>query len=231
MKPRLVIATSRDWVPGIAERVAVRCNAETLHITAPDDLTSATLAAFAPHWVFFPHWSHRIPASVFEAFTCVIFHMTDVPFGRGGSPLQNLLVRGVQETQMTALRCEAGLDTGPVYLKRPLSLEGRAEDIYIRGTHLIEEMIAYIVAEQPVAVPQVGKPVTFPRRKPHESDMAPVASPAKAYDFIRMLDAPGYPPAFVETEFLRFEFSHASLQGDSVTAQVRVVAKANKPSS
>ncbi|MDX2024681.1 MAG: methionyl-tRNA formyltransferase [Deltaproteobacteria bacterium] len=225
MKPRIVIATSRDWVPGLAERVAARCGAVTRHITAPEQLTAEALKAFAPDWVFFPHWSHRIPASVFDTFTCVIFHMTDVPFGRGGSPLQNLLVRGVQDTQMTALRCEAGLDTGPVYLKRPLSLAGRAEEIYIRGTHLIEDMIAEIVATRPTPMPQTGEAVAFARRRPHESEMAQVTSIDAAYDFIRMLDAPGYPAAFIETEFLRFEFSHASLQGESLTAQVRVVPK------
>lgn len=225
MKTRLVIATSRDWVPGLAERLSERLDAEVRAVHVVDELTPETLAAFDPEFVFFPHWSHRIPASVYERFACVIFHMTDVPFGRGGSPLQNLLARGIHETQMSALKCEAGLDTGPVYLKRPFLLHGRAEEIYVRGTHLIEEMILQIVQQRPEPVSQSGVAVTFPRRKPAESSLTAVATVDQAYDFIRMLDAPAYPKAFFETEFLRFEFSHASLNGDAVTAQVRVVRK------
>ena len=52
--------------------------------------------------------------------------MTDVPFGRGGSPLQNLISRGIYETKISAFRCVAEMDAGPVYPKRPFSLaEGR----------------------------------------------------------------------------------------------------------
>ncbi len=34
-----------------------------------------------PRYVFFPHWSHIIPQDIYENFECVIFHMTDFPFG------------------------------------------------------------------------------------------------------------------------------------------------------
>ena len=30
---------------------------------------------------------------IHENYKCIIFHMTDLPFGRGGSPLQNLISR------------------------------------------------------------------------------------------------------------------------------------------
>jgi methionyl-tRNA formyltransferase len=64
-------------------------------VTDPGDLAVEMLAALDPRYVFFPHWSHRIDSAIFERFECVIFHMTDLPFGRGGSPLQNLIARGI----------------------------------------------------------------------------------------------------------------------------------------
>lgn len=82
--------------------------------------------------------------------------MTDLPFGRGGSPLQNLIVRGINETQLTALRCVAALDAGPIYMKRRLSLFGTDEEILLRASKLTEEMIESIVSEQPTPQPQVG---------------------------------------------------------------------------
>ena len=44
--------------------------------------------------------------------------MTDLPYGRGGSPLQNLIINGHKETMMSALRCVQELDAGPIYLKK-----------------------------------------------------------------------------------------------------------------
>ena len=43
--------------------------------------------------------------------------MTDLPFGRGGSPLQNLIVRGFEETMTSAIKVTKGIDTGDIYLK------------------------------------------------------------------------------------------------------------------
>lgn len=60
------------------------------------------------------------------SYKCVCFHMTDDSCGRGGLPLQNLLVRGHAETMLVELRMTAGTDARPVYAKRPLSLEGAA---------------------------------------------------------------------------------------------------------
>ena len=43
-----------------------------------------------------------------------------------------------------------------------------------------------------------------------------------AYDHIRMLDAEGYPYAFLETPTLRFEFTDAQLCEDGLDARVRI---------
>jgi methionyl-tRNA formyltransferase len=79
---------------------------------------------------------------------CVVFHMTDVPFGRGGSPLQNLIARGIYETRLSALRCEAEVDAGTVYLKRSLSLHGLGEEIFMRAADAMAPMISEIVTHR-----------------------------------------------------------------------------------
>jgi methionyl-tRNA formyltransferase len=84
------------------------------------------LSTLSPTWIFFPHWSHIIPENVYGSFKCVVFHMTNLPFGRGGSPLQNMIIQGLTHTKLSALAVGQGIDTGPVYCKRPLSLHGTA---------------------------------------------------------------------------------------------------------
>jgi methionyl-tRNA formyltransferase len=44
----------------------------------------------------------------------------------------------------------------------------------------------------------------------------------EVFDMIRMLDAPGYPHAFLKTDRLRFEFRRASRHADGVQADVRI---------
>ena len=57
-----------------------------------------------------------------------------------------------------------------------------------------------------MAKPQEGEPVLFSRRKPAQSNLAscPEGDLSSWYDQIRMLDAEGYPHAFLEIHGMRF---------------------------
>ncbi|MCX7144163.1 MAG: methionyl-tRNA formyltransferase [Proteobacteria bacterium] len=222
---RVVIATPHARHDDLELAVRELLGVEVLRLRAASELDLSILADFRPRFIFFPHWSWRIPSDIAEAYECVIFHMTDLPFGRGGSPLQNLIVRGIDETQLTALRCVAALDAGPIYIKRPLSLYGTAEEILLRAARLTGEMIQSIVREQPTPQPQVGEPTIFHRRIQQDGNLADLDELEKAFDYIRMLDADGYPSAFVETKHFRLEFSRASLKSDSIIADVRIARK------
>jgi len=215
-----VIADSRRWNPDMAQRLALRTGRRFVSIATPQELSAERLASETAQIVFFPHWSHLIPAQIHERFECVIFHMTDLPFGRGGSPLQNLIARGIGETKISALRCVAERDAGPVYLKRPLTLQGSAQDIYRQANAIIEDMIVEILVHHPEPTPQSGEAVTFRRRRPDEGNLAGVSGVEQAYDLIRMLDADGYPPAFIEVGKLRLEFSRAQMRDGEVRADV-----------
>ena len=129
---------------------------------------------------------------------------------------------------LTALRCGAGLDTGDVYLKEPLSLCGSAEEIFLRSDQLIEKMIAYIVREDPVAFPQQGEPVLFSRRTPAQSNLSNCSDGELTswYDQIRMLDAEGYPHAFLEVHGMRLEFRRVARRSDGLYADVKITSVA-----
>ncbi len=136
--------------------------------------------------------------------------MTDLPFGRGGSPLQNLITRGIKSTKISALRCTDVLDGGPIYLKEELSLQGSAEDIYIRADSIIEKMIAAILLTNPEPLEQTGEVVFFQRRKISDSKIPKGLSEEQLYDFIRMLDAPGYPHAYLLINQTNYIFTQAT---------------------
>lgn len=226
-----VLAASRPWYAGMAERLAARTGVPFHAVDSREGLTADLLDQWNPLFVFIPHWSWIIPEDIWSRHECVIFHMTDLPFGRGGSPLQNLIARGLTETKVTALRCEAGLDSGPVYLKRDLALYGSAEEIFLRLVPVVEEMIVHILEQRPEPVPQVGPVTTFQRRTPEQGNLAGLDDLQTVYDTIRMLDAEGYPPAFLETGTLRLEFRRAGLRHGRIEAEVVVTLKdRGKPS-
>ena len=189
---------------------------------APADLTPERVRAVNPSYIFLLHWSWKVPAAIVDGYECVGFHMTDLPYGRGGSPLQNLILRGHRDTVLTAFRLVEAMDAGPVYLKAPLSLDGRAEDIYLRASMLAVDLIERIIAERPLPQPQQGEVFEFVRRNPAESRLPDNATSEQLYDFIRMLDADGYPRAFVEGAGWRCEFSSARLEGGTVRADARL---------
>lgn len=186
------------------------------------DLKYENLKKINPKYVFFPYWSYIIPKEVYQNFNCIIFHMTDLPFGRGGSPLQNLISRGIYSTKISAIQCEKEIDSGAIFLKKEMSLYGNAEEIYLRAYNLIEEMIIEIIKEEIIPVKQSGEVVVFKRRTPEDSDISSLDNLEKIYDYIRMLDAEGYPKAYIKNDKFKFEFERAALKNGYIQADVKI---------
>jgi len=195
-------------------------------ITENSELTLTNLRKISPRYIFFPHWSWLVPEEILNEFECICFHMTDVPYGRGGSPLQNLISRGHQETKLSALKMEKSLDTGPVYMKVPLSLNGSANDIFHDCAKLSFSMMSSIIDLQPIPSPQVGTVVEFQRKKPADSKLPQNAELQTLYNTIRMLDADTYPKAFIDYGNFKFEFNQATLTSETeLVAQVKITKR------
>lgn len=219
----IIIANSNPIHSTLETQLIAQYDAICLH--KKEELTIELLEKIKPRYIFFPHWSYIIPKKIYDHFECVVFHMTDLPYGRGGSPLQNLIVRGHHNTKISALKVSKGLDTGPIYLKRDLSLLGTAEEIFLRVGKTIQEMIIAIIEQQPVPLAQTGEATLFKRRTPEQGNLANLKDLKEIFDYIRMLDAEGYPKAFIETEHFKIEFSRANLKKDSIIADVRITKK------
>lgn len=198
-----------------------------IYISKKEDFNYENLLLINPDKIFIPHWSYIIPNEIYSHFNCIIFHMTDLPYGRGGSPLQNLIVRGHKSTKISAIKVQKGLDTGDVYLKKQLSLIGNAQEIFNRSSNIISNMIGEIIEDSLIPKPQVGEVVEFKRRKPEDSNIKEINDLEKVFDHIRMLDAEAYPNAFLETDFLRIEFFNADLSSNhnNIQAHVRIFKK------
>lgn len=215
-----VVAGCKSWNRRIFNQIISKYPGEWNYIDDCKQLTLDAMRLINPRYIFFLHWSWKVPSEIINDYECICFHMTDVPYGRGGSPLQNLILRGHSHTKLSALRMTDDFDAGPVYFKEDLCLAGSAEEIYIRANYLAAKMIEKIISEQPKPVPQAGEVVLFKRRSEEESEIPEVVSLENLYDFIRMLDAEGYPRAFIKYKGFRYEFRRATLYNDRIVADV-----------
>jgi methionyl-tRNA formyltransferase len=221
---KYVIATIKSWNIEKAVEMKSAMSDEIAIVTKPEELTSAYLHQIEPRYVFFPHWSWKIPAEIFNKWECVVFHMTDLPYGRGGSPLQNLIERGIYKTKISALKVVAEMDAGPIYLKKDLDIsEGSANDILKRAAEIIyKEMIPFIIEKEPGPVPQSGQPTLFKRRNEQQSDLSGITDLNKVYDQIRMLDGEGYPPAFIRLNNIKIEITGAKRTKGAIRAAMQI---------
>lgn len=225
MKQHYIIASSKPWYQENAISQGIFQESLFVWVSSKNELYKALDKLTNVRYIFFLHWNWLVPEHIWSEYECICFHMTDVPYGRGGSPLQNLIVRRQSSTQLTALRMIAEMDAGPIYTKRPLSLEGTAHKIYIKASQLSYEIIQWMIEHEPVPVKQKGKAVIFERRKPEQSKLPETGSINDIYDHIRMLDAPTYPHAFIEYGDFILEFTDALMDGKDLTSNVRLRKK------
>jgi methionyl-tRNA formyltransferase len=217
-----IVAGKQTWNRRVYNEIIRYYPGTWYYIEQKESLVREWVNQIKPRYIFFLHWSWLVPEILLKTYECVCFHMTDVPYGRGGSPLQNLIIRGHRNTKLTALRMVNEFDAGPVYFKEDLSLEGNAEEIYIRATYLSACMIERIIRDQPQPIEQIGEPTMFNRRKPVESEIPKLESLQSLYDFIRMLDVDGYPHAFIEYQGFRYEFKRAAMYDGRIVADVTI---------
>jgi methionyl-tRNA formyltransferase len=225
MPPTYLVAARRRWHAHVFHEVVARWPERWALVTERAALTPDLVRSLRPRYVFFPHWSWLVPPEILDLAECVCFHETALPFGRGGSPIQNLIARGQRETVVTALRMVPELDAGPVYLQRPLSLEGLAEEVYLRAARTIAEMMRAIADQEPAPRPQEGAPVVFGRRTPGDSHLPATGSLEALFDHLRMLDADGYPRAFADVGPWRLEFTRPALRTGAIEADVRITRR------
>lgn len=223
---KFILLSEKPWHDEMFENLSARNGEAWKRIRFNEDFSVDKLIEYRPEKIFIPHWSFIIPKEIWMHFDCVVFHMTDLPFGRGGSPLQNLILRGLKRTKISAIKVNEGIDTGDIYLKSDLDLSGTAKEIFTRSVPIIQKMISSIIDLQLKPYSQEGEVVQFVRRKPEQSDISSLSTINEVYDYIRMLDCEGYPNAFLETSHFKYEFINCVVRADnSLEANVRISKK------
>ncbi|QWE28988.1 hypothetical protein [Polynucleobacter sp. AM-7D1] len=219
---KYIIASSKDWFAKYPKSDEFK-DLNFLNIDKKEGLNLDFLESINPRYIFFPHWSWRVPQEIYERFECVAFHTAPLPYGRGGSPIQNLLLRGITTSPVCALRMTDVLDGGAIYNSLEVSLDGTIQEIFLRIAGCVERLILYICNNNPIPIEQSGEVVLFNRLSIADNELLGSYSVKEIYDRVRMVDGLDYPRAYLYLGRHRLEFSEAKFSNNDLIMKVKIV--------
>ena len=218
----IVICNSQNWFH-LNDDLMLKH--KILIIQDKESLCVDTLKSFEPDIVFFPHWSWIVEREIFTQFKCIVFHTSPLPYGRGGSPIQNLILRGHKVSPVCALKMSNELDNGPIYDQEEISLEGSLCKILNRLDSTVNMLMKRLIDHLPTPIEQTGVGKTFKRLGDKDNEISFDTTFEKAYDIVRMLDDPSYPSAYLSLKNILIEFSEVNRKNDEFFCRVRISKK------
>ncbi|MFC6216756.1 methionyl-tRNA formyltransferase, partial [Fodinicurvata halophila] len=161
-----------------------------------------------------------LPQAVLDAprHGCVNVHASLLPRWRGAAPIQRALLAGDAETGVTLMRMEAGLDTGPMLARRPLTIaaEETGQSLHDRlatlGAEAIVPVLADYVSGRITPEPQPEEGVTYAAKLSRAESALDWRRPAVELERKVRAFTP-WPGAFCEIEGEKIKVVQASLQG------------------
>ena len=192
-----IFCAYRDWALELFQKLKKKY--PDMHLlSSPKKLTLSYVKNKKPKLIFFPDWSWIVPDKLISNYKCICFHESNLPKFRGGSPIQNQIIRGIEKTKTTAFLMSEGLDKGDILLQKDLSLKGSLNEIFERMIQNDYYMIGKIIQGKYKLKKQKGNPTKFKRRSPKDSELKNLNHSKKyLYNFVRMLEDP-YPNAFIK---------------------------------
>jgi len=212
----------RDWARVLYKMLAKKYK-NIILLDSPKKLTINYVRKINHTYVFFPDWSWKVPEEIIKEYRCVCFNESNLPKFRGGSPIQNQIIRGIKKTKTTAFFMNIGIDKGDIILQKDLSLEGSLQEIFSRMIKNDYDMTVKIINNKYKTHKQNGKPTFFKRRKPEDSELKTLDYPVQyLYNFIRMLADP-YPNAFIRIGNRKIIFKSSKFDGKKLEFEGEIV--------
>lgn len=140
----------------------------------------------------------------------LVVHESDLPRGKGFSPLAWQILEGAKVIPMTLFEARAEIDAGPILLRDELVLSGYelCDDLRRMQGEKTIELCARFLREYPHCNPmeQVGSPTYYRRRTPADSKLDPDKTIREQFNLLRTVDNARY-PAFFEIDGHRYEIT------------------------
>lgn len=148
-------------------------------------------------------WSPRCPLAppeVLERFQHnLVVRESDLPPGRGWSPLSRQIIEGASDIAVTIFEAESSADSGVIYAQEWLHFDGTEFLSKLRSAQAVATigLCRNLVARYPQSVmrgrPQVGPATRYRRGMPADGALDPNLTLADQFDLLRTIDDDRYP--------------------------------------
>lgn len=162
----------------------------------PDDIKPSEVC-------FLLSWERIVPTSFRERFQhCLVVHASDLPRGRGWSPMTWQILSGARRIPLTLIEAEDEVDSGDIYLQNSIETEGHEliDELHDLVGEQITVMCIEFVQRYPEitreARPQIGEPTYFARRIPADSKIDIKESIESQMNLLRVVNNEKYPAFF-----------------------------------
>ena len=131
-----------------------------------------------------------LPQPILESpeFGCVNIHASLLPRWRGAAPIQRAILAGDKETGVTIMQMDAGLDTGPMLMRRavPLTKATTAEALHdslaALGAEMLAEVLPALARGEITATPQPDEGSTYAKKLARDEGRLDWTWPAEMLD-------------------------------------------------
>jgi|SRR3972149_1625642 len=131
---------------------------------------------------------------------CLVIHASDLPKGRGWSPHIWQILEGANNIPVMLLEAADGVDTGKVWAKDELKLEGHElfdeinEKLFAIELRLMDYAVKHLDAIVPYE--QNGTTTYYRKRTPKDSRLDPTKTIAEQFELLRVADPERYSAYF-----------------------------------
>jgi len=139
----------------------------------------------------------------------LVVHASDLPAGRGWSPMTWQILEGKHEIPIVLFEAREAVDSGPIYLRETMVFDGTElldelrEAVAARTMSLCARFVATYPQVLDGAEQQSGTASYYPRRNADDSRLDPDKSLASQFNLLRVVDNQRY-PAFFERDGVRY---------------------------
>lgn len=132
----------------------------------------------------------------------LVVHESDLPRGRGWSPLTWQILEGVNRIPVTLFEAEASVDSGVIYGQAVIEFDGDEliDELRHKQGSTTVELCRRFLADYPAVIasgrPQIGDASYYPRRRARDSRLDPSRSIAEQFQLLRVVDNRRYPAWF-----------------------------------
>ena len=203
-------------------------------VKARDPEFVAEIAALEPDLIVVMAFGQILKRDLLELprYGCINIHASLLPMYRGASPINQVIIDGCEETGVTTMMMDEGLDTGDILLKRSVKIgnddtAGSLHDkLAALGADVIIDTIAALEAGTLTRTPQQGES-SYAGMITKEMGEIDWTQPAQVIER-RMRGLDPWPGAYTEIEGRRLKIFSASIVEDYSDAAPGTVLKAHK---